>query len=178
MSGTSRADVAGDGGRTSLLNDDDLDALALELLRSERLTYRVDELFTGGWFAVELPSRDGPEHDDDADEFVLLNELDVRRSAMTYLAEASRAGSTGELNRASRQASSSISSHTRAGATENATWRLWTVASIDLSQPVEQSRIRDPPAVSAGTDSAGSRPPTSSSSATYHRASSVRADAP
>lgn len=52
---------------TGLLGQEGLDVLAVKLVCSETLVYGVDQLFTDGWFTVELPSRDGVEHDADAD---------------------------------------------------------------------------------------------------------------
>jgi len=52
--------------RTGLLTEDDLDALALELLEGEWLAYRVDDMFSGG-ISVQLPGPDSvDERDDDA----------------------------------------------------------------------------------------------------------------
>ncbi|MEX2290266.1 MAG: hypothetical protein WD794_08080 [Mycobacteriales bacterium] len=52
--------------RTGLLTDEDLDALALELLADEWLVYRAEDVFTGG-ISVELPGPDrlddGPDDD-------------------------------------------------------------------------------------------------------------------
>lgn len=62
--------------RTGLLTDDDLDALALEMLQGEWLACRVEDLFTGG-ISVQLPVPDelgdgvvddGPEDDDPKDD--------------------------------------------------------------------------------------------------------------
>jgi hypothetical protein len=53
---------------TDLLTDDDLDALALELLDGERMAYQVDDLFSGGGIVVELPGPDGPDDEGGAEE--------------------------------------------------------------------------------------------------------------